>query len=676
MLALLAFPGGTWKTVYFLLVLWVHGVLNFFTGKMLFRLQDRAGPTPNLQRSSARIYFFHPKHTQVVNTMKIKHRFILFAVIPTLGLIAMIVYLWFSLTKLEVNIKRALSGGVEQANVLRQKTNGFDQSWNHYALARTEIERAYASELSLFTTSGIPTTPKFDAFILEDAESFRKGALYHITIGKQNEDLKSIEERETFSALFEAWSTHQSGLLTRLSRVPTKERNIQYFDRERARSVELLESLRESLSTLLEEIDTLRKPADGTGFQLFHLQQTSGGALKEIGNIAHSLHGASIVGFGVMFFFCLFVYWTARVTNRTLDNLMSKVYQAMRFNSTASHEVNMGCDSMADSVSKQASTIEKTSSELEGIYEITRENMGKAKDLQEMLQSTNDETKKCREYMQRMLEAIHGIKAVANETTKINRTIDDIAFQTNLLALNAAVEAAHAGSSGQGFAVVAKQVRKLAQRSADASKLTSTMMEDSRSRAEASEEVATDVEKSLVAIEGDLDQLGNFVAMVYDASHIQFDRIGGIRLTITSMDKLAQNNAATSEEIAATSGELRSHADDLEEVLGSLAGSLVTDEKILASKEKSEEEILQALPSHFTRDKPKLEAPKEETGDDDTDEKEETADASTNGDATPQLPSVLGQQPALVRGVSSAPIQASRKNLYTTNHPDEPPPLP
>ena len=99
-----------------------------------------------------------------------------------------------------------------------------------------------------------------------------------------------------------------------------------------------------------------------------------------------------------------------------------------------------------------------------------------------------------------MSTAIEKIKDGADQTARIIKTIDEIAFQTNLLALNAAVEAARAGEAGKGFAVVAEEVRSLAQRSAEAARSTAELISESQENAANGVVVSTEVSEVLSRI--------------------------------------------------------------------------------------------------------------------------------------------------------------------------------
>lgn len=109
---------------------------------------------------------------------------------------------------------------------------------------------------------------------------------------------------------------------------------------------------------------------------------------------------------------------------------------------------------------------------------LTREAAQSAMEANDLISQTGDVVDQTNMSMKALTSQMADITRTSEETSKIVRTIDEIAFQTNLLALNAAVEAARAGEAGAGFAVVADEVRNLAMRSAEAAKNTSGLIED------------------------------------------------------------------------------------------------------------------------------------------------------------------------------------------------------
>ena len=202
---------------------------------------------------------------------------------------------------------------------------------------------------------------------------------------------------------------------------------------------------------------------------------------------------------------------------------------------------------------------------------MTKQNAENANQANTMSADARDAAQKGQDAMGRMSDAIGKIKVSSDETAKIIKTIDEIAFQTNLLALNAAVEAARAGDAGKGFAVVAEEVRNLAQRSAEAAKNTSALIEESQQNAASGVTVSEEVGEILHQIAEGVEKVTQLVGEVAAASSEQAQNIEQVNTAVSQMDQVTQTNAANSEESASASEELNAQAEEMMIVVDGLA---------------------------------------------------------------------------------------------------------
>ncbi|PKN03907.1 MAG: methyl-accepting chemotaxis protein, partial [Deltaproteobacteria bacterium HGW-Deltaproteobacteria-9] len=207
---------------------------------------------------------------------------------------------------------------------------------------------------------------------------------------------------------------------------------------------------------------------------------------------------------------------------------------------------------MAEGAREQAAAIEETSASLEEMSAMTArnaENAGKANAL--MSKDARESFELVANKMKQMHDVVLASVRAGEETAKIIKTINEIAFQTNLLALNAAVEAARAGEAGAGFSVVAEEVRNLALRSADAAKTTEDLIADSTGKTRQASALFGEINDELAKNRGIAFSVTELIGQVATASHEQAQGIDQITRAVAEMDKVVQQNAAGAEEFAA-----------------------------------------------------------------------------------------------------------------------------
>ncbi|MBA3849781.1 MAG: hypothetical protein C0502_07270 [Opitutus sp.] len=257
----------------------------------------------------------------------------------------------------------------------------------------------------------------------------------------------------------------------------------------------------------------------------------------------------------------IFAAWfVIRSITRPISGIADHLAAESAQTHAAALKVAEASTAMSDGASRQAASLEESSASLHEMASMTSRNSEGARSAKTLAAEARTTADAGARDMAAMRSAMSAIQSSSSEISKIIKTIDEIAFQTNILALNAAVEAARAGEAGAGFAVVAEEVRSLAQRSAQAAKETAAKIADASAKSEQGAQISSQVAGSLDSIVQKIRQLDEMVGSIAQASHEQSEGIGQLNQAVAGMDQITQANAALAQQSATSAEELQAQS--------------------------------------------------------------------------------------------------------------------
>lgn len=284
-----------------------------------------------------------------------------------------------------------------------------------------------------------------------------------------------------------------------------------------------------------------------------------------LGNAMLLLIGVLAVVLGALAF--LF----SRSVNTVLRRIVTQLSSSSDQIGSASSQMADSSQQLAAASGQQAASLEETTSTMEEIASASRLTAERSREAQNLSSESRTTVESGSEQVTAMMRSIRDMKNSSDETMRIIKTIDEIAFQTNLLSLNAAVEAARAGDAGRGFAVVAEEVRNLALRSANAAQETSELLQSSARKAEDGVEAVEQVEALLANINNSMERLNALVSDVAGAVGEQLQGIEQVNTSVQQMNDLTQSNSANAEETASSSEELSAQVSELSHLVVELS---------------------------------------------------------------------------------------------------------
>ena len=246
-----------------------------------------------------------------------------------------------------------------------------------------------------------------------------------------------------------------------------------------------------------------------------------------------------------------------------LQTIVTQVRASAEAVASNSEQIAEGNNDLSSRTEQQASALAETASAMEELNSTVKLNAENSEQASQEASSASNTAKQGGEAVNQVVATMNDLNKSSQEIAGIISTIDAIAFQTNILALNASVEAARAGEHGRGFAVVAEEVRRLAQRSAEAAREINTLISSNLERVNHGNERAEEASKSTEQIVAAIERVTSIMKEISHARAEQSTGVQEVGRAVTEMDHVTQQNASLVHESATAANNLRKNARSL-----------------------------------------------------------------------------------------------------------------
>jgi methyl-accepting chemotaxis protein len=348
-------------------------------------------------------------------------------------------------------------------------------------------------------------------------------------------------------------------------------------------NIEKLLSLMEKISTSENSavnVDEFLQVAQASLDNSYKLWETGAAELnslleKRIAILSSERLTNLVIVLFVLLLSCGFSIQSNRSLTRTISAVTESLGHSEQRVQSSSEQLSASGATLSESSTEAAASLQETVASLEELTSMVRLNSENAKQAATLSSSARDSALTGETEILSLITSMNQISESSKKIEEIIQVIDDIAFQTNLLALNAAVEAARAGEQGKGFAVVAEAVRTLAQRSAASAKDISSLIKESVEQIGKGSKIADQSGEVLSKIVTSIKKVSELNTEMATANAEQTSGIEQISKAMNQLDQAGQKNAASAEEIAATSevmltesNLMHGHVGDLKQVIG------------------------------------------------------------------------------------------------------------